>query len=437
MSDMMPTRPPLIPSPWDAPDAAHLHYSAPAPPPPPQRRRPGPLRRALAAAVVLAIGLVLGLGGAAVIDHGRNNNAAAPATTIPARATTPADTNAGTRPATTAPASTPDTTTPGTATPDTTTPDTTTGGQVTSSVESLSVGLVDINTVLAYQQAEAAGTGMVMTADGLVLTNNHVVEGSTSISVTIVSTGKTYKASVVGTDPSHDVAVLQLEDASGLTPARFGDSSTVAVGDAVTAVGNAGGDGGEPTVAPGHVTALGQEITASDRDGSNPEQLTNLIQVDANLQPGESGGPLYDSQGNVIGMDTAGGVNRLRSATTSNEGYAIPINDAMAIAEQIAAGNDTDTITLGTPGFLGVSVQAGDDGSVVLTQVVSGTPAAKIGLQVGDVLTNVDGRAIDSTQAVSAALDGRRGGDKVSVSWTDSAGKAHTATATLIDGPAN
>jgi S1-C subfamily serine protease len=377
--------------------------------------------------VVLAIGLVIGLGGAAVIDHGRNNNSAStasttgPARTVPAT-TTPAGTNGGATPATPAPAST---------------PDTTTGGQVTSSVESLSVGLVDVNTVLAYQQAEAAGTGMVMTADGKVLTNNHVVQGATSISVTIVTTGKTYKASVVGTDPSHDVAVLQLEGASGLTPARFGDSSTVAVGDAVTAVGNAGGNGGAPTVAPGHVTDLGQQITASDRDGSNPEQLTNLIQVDANLQPGESGGPLSDNQGAVIGMDTAGGVNRLRRATTSNEGYAIPINDAMAVAQQIVAGNDTATITLGTPGFLGISVQAGDTGGVVITEVVNGTPAAKIGLQVGDVLTNVDGHAIDSTQAVSAALDGHHGGDKVAVSWTDSTGKAHTATATLIDGPAN
>jgi S1-C subfamily serine protease len=290
--------------------------------------------------------------------------------------------------------------------------------------------------VLAYQQAQAAGTGMILTADGEVLTNNHVVDGATSISVTVVSTGKTYKASVVGTDPSHDVAVLQLEGASGLTPARIGDSSTVAVGDAVTAVGNAGGDGGAPTVAAGHVTALDQEITASDPNGSNAEQLTNLIQIDANLQAGESGGPLYDSEGSVIGMDTAGGSTRpFRSV--ANEGYAIPINDAMSIAQQIVAGNDTDTITLGTPGFLGISVQSDGTGGVVITEVVRGTPAEDIGLQVGDVLTNIDGHALGSVDSVTAALDGHHGGDKVSVSWTDSAGKTHTATATLAVGPAN
>jgi S1-C subfamily serine protease len=372
---------------------------------------------------VLVLGLVLGLGGAAIIDHGRNNGRATPAITVPA--STPS------APSDVTPATTPDTTPPAASTPDTTT-----GGRTTSSRASLSVGVVNIDTVLAFEQAEAAGTGMVLTADGEVLTNNHVVQGATSISATVVSTGKTYKASVVGTDPSHDVAVIKLEDASGLTPIALGDSSTVAVGDAVTAVGNAGGRGGQPTVAPGHVVALDQEITASDRDGSNPEQLTNLIQVDANLQPGESGGPLYDSQGKVIGIDTAGGATRSFRAGTG-EGYAIPINDALAVAQQIQAGIESDTITIGLPGFLGVTLTPDDNDSALVGRVESGLPADDIGIQAGDVLTNIGGKAINKSGDVRVALHGHHGGDKVSVSWTDSSGGKHKATATLVDGPAN
>jgi S1-C subfamily serine protease len=372
---------------------------------------------------VLVLGLVLGLGGAAIIDRGRQSGRATPATTAPA--TTPSS------PSDNTPATTPDTSPPAASTPDTTT-----GGRTTSSRASLSIGVVDIDTVLAFEQAEAAGTGMVLTADGEVLTNNHVVQGATTISATVVSTGKTYKATVVGTDPSHDVAVIKLQDASGLTPINLGDSSSVAVGDAVTAVGNAGGRGGQPTVASGHVVALDQEITATDRDGSHPEELTGLIQVDANLQPGESGGPLYDSQGKVIGIDTAGGATRSFRAATG-EGYAIPINDALAVARQIEAGQASDTITIGLPGFLGVTLTPDENGSALVGGVESGLPAEQIGLQAGDVLTNIDGKTITKADDVSVALHGHHGGDKVSVSWTDSAGRTHKATATLVEGPAN
>ncbi len=429
MSDMMPTHPPTYGSPWAAPDPAHRHIGhiggTPPPLPPTRGHGPGPLRRALAAALVLVLGLVLGLGGAAIIDHGRNNGRATPAITVPA--TTPVSPS----PSDGTPGTTPDTTTPAASTPDTTT-----GGRTTSSRESLSVGVVNIDTILAFQQAEAAGTGMVLTADGEVLTNNHVVQGATSISATVVSTGKTYKATVVGTDPSHDIAVIKLEDASGLTPISLGDSTRVAVGDAVTAVGNAGGRGGQPTVATGHVVALDQEITASDRDGSNPEQLTDLIQVDANLQPGESGGPLYDSQGQVIGMDTAGGASRsFRSAT--GEGYTIPINDALSVARQIQAGQASDTITIGLPGFLGVTLTPDENDTALIGGVESGLPAEQIGIRAGDVLTNIDGKTITKAEDVGAALHGHHGGDKVSVSWTDSSGRKHTATATLVDGPVN
>jgi S1-C subfamily serine protease len=166
-------------------------------------------------------------------------------------------------------------------------------------------GLVDVTSTLGLQGATAMGTGIVLTSNGEVLTNNHVVNGATSVSVRDIGNNKTYKATVVGYDQSHDVAVLQLSGASGLTTATTGNSSTVKVGDNVVGLGNAGGAGGTPSVAAGTVTALNQSITASDEGSGSSEQLSGLIQTNANIQPGDSGGPLVNSYGQIIGMDTA------------------------------------------------------------------------------------------------------------------------------------
>ncbi|MGH3214293.1 MAG: S1C family serine protease, partial [Trebonia sp.] len=166
-------------------------------------------------------------------------------------------------------------------------------------------GLVDVTSTLGYEQATAMGTGIVLTSNGEILTNNHVVNGATSVSVRDIGNGKTYKATVVGYDESHDVAVLQLSGASGLTTATTGNSSTVKVGDDVVGLGNAGGAGGTPSVAAGNVTALNQSITASDEGSGSSEQLSGLIETNANIQPGDSGGPLVNSYGQIIGMDTA------------------------------------------------------------------------------------------------------------------------------------
>jgi S1-C subfamily serine protease len=184
------------------------------------------------------------------------------------------------------------------------------------------------------------GTGVVITSSGEVLTNNHVIAGATSISVTDLGNGRTYSATVVGTDVAHDIAVLQLQGASGLKTITVGDSSKVAVGDNVTALGNAQGTGGPSSISTGQVTALNQSITATDETGTNPEQLTGLIQISAPLQPGDSGGPLVNSKGQIVGIDTAASVSfRFRRAqTTSNEAYAVPINEAIAIAQQIVSG---------------------------------------------------------------------------------------------------
>jgi S1-C subfamily serine protease len=306
-----------------------------------------------------------------------------------------------------------------------------------------SVGVVDINTRLAYQQAEAAGTGIVVTSSGEVMTNNHVIDGATSISVTVVSTGKTYSATVVGTDPTDDVALLQLKDASGLQTANLGTSSGVKVGDSVTAVGNAGGTGGTPSASPGTVTALNQSITATDMDGSNAERLTNLIQIDASLQPGDSGGPLYNASGQVVGMNAAASGGRRRFQTSGTQGYAIPIDKALGIVKQIESGKASDTITIGTPGFLGVEVTGNDqNGSpsaagAVVSQVLSGTPAQQIGLQAGDIITAVGGQQVVSADDLGTLLHVHHAGDKVQITWTGGDGSTHTGTATLAAGPAD
>ena len=257
------------------------------------------------------------------------------------------------------------------------------------------IGVVEINTVLQYQDAQAAGTGMVLTSDGEILTNNHVVEGATSISVTISSSGATYTATVVGTDPTDDVAVLQLADASGLQTAKLSRAAAT-VGESVTGVGNAGGTG-TLTAVTGTVTALDQSITATDETGANSEQLNGLIEIDAAVQAGDSGGPLYGDYGTIIGIDTAA------SSGGPADAYAIPIATAKAIAAQIESGVDDATIHQGYPAFLGVSMTDGADGATV-AGVLSGGAAENAGLTAGDVITSVDSTAITSADDLSSTL---------------------------------
>jgi S1-C subfamily serine protease len=320
-------------------------------------------------------------------------------------------------------------------------------------------GVVDITTNLGYQNAAAAGTGMVLTSNGEILTNNHVVRGATTIKVTVVTTGKTYTAKVVGTDPTDDVAVVQAQDASGLSTIPLGNSSSVKVGDAVVAIGNAGGTGGTPSVVTGSVTNLNQTITASDDNGTNSEQLHGLIQVNAPIVAGDSGGPLANSSGKVIGMDTAASSTQARFSDSGqgSEGYAIPINDALAIAKKIESGQASSKIHIGLPGFLGVEVadnssssnsngfggfgNSGGNGNSTSGAVVQGTtdnsPAANAGITAGDVITSVNGTPVDSAQTLTSLLSGHHKGDQVTVGWTDSSGQTHSATITLTEGPAD
>ncbi|HEU5265928.1 MAG TPA: trypsin-like peptidase domain-containing protein [Jatrophihabitans sp.] len=295
------------------------------------------------------------------------------------------------------------------------------------------VGVVTIVSVLGYQNAEGAGTGMILNSKGEILTNNHVVNGATSITVTVVSTGKSYRAQVVGTDPSDDVAVIQLRNASGLKTAKIGDSSDVSVGDSIVGVGNAGGTG-TLRASNGKVTALNQTITASDESGANAERLHGLIGVNAPIVAGDSGGPMYDSAGEIIGMNTAASQNETGTAASA---YAIPIDNALNIADKIESGKASSTIHIGLPGFLGVGVDDANGAGVAITSVVPDGPADRAGITAGSVVTAVNGKAVNSPTALKSALSGHKANSKVKISWTDLNGAAHSATVTLIAGPAD
>ena len=312
-------------------------------------------------------------------------------------------------------------------------------GQTSASVATATQqkGIVTIVSVLGYDNAESAGTGMVLTSNGEILTNNHVIDGATSITVTVETTGKSYQAKVVGTDPTDDVAVLQLANASGLTTATVGAASDVddlAVGDKVTGVGNGGGTG-TLTSAAGTVTALNQSITASDETGQGSETLSGLIETNAPIIAGDSGGPLYDSDGTIIGMDTAGSSSSQSTAATT--AYAIPIDNALTIADKIESGTQTSTIHLGLPAFLGVGVSDTSTDGAGITSVVSGGPAADAGITAGSTITAVGSTSVTSADTLGTALAGYEPGDKVAITWRDAAGDSHTATVTLATGPAD
>ena len=270
----------------------------------------------------------------------------------------------------------------------------------------------------------------MLSADGYVVTNNHVVDGASQLVATLVTTGETYAATVVATDPTHDVAVVHLADVHDLTPATLADSDAVRVGDEVAAIGNAGGVGGTPDVAPGQVTGLHQSVTASDLDGSGARTLTDLIQVDANVQPGDSGGPLVDADGKVIGIDVAASVSR---RGTSTEGFAIPVNRARSIADELKSHpstSDPAAPKVGS-GYLGVTVDdsTGARGASVSSVQADG-PAADAGLVAGDVITAVDRTAVTDGAALTKALAGHRGGDHVTLTVQRTDG-SHQVTVTL------
>ena len=353
-------------------------------------------------------------------------------------------------------------------------------------VSKIQPGLVIIDTTLQYNSEQAAATGMVISSDGLVLTNNHVIEGATSVKATDLGNGKTYTAKVLGYDLTGDMALIQLQNASRLHVVPIGDSSTVKTGDSVVAMGNAEGQNAIVPVT-GQVTALNQTITAGDQGGTvTSETLHGMIETNANIVSGDSGGPLANSAGQVIGMDTAGSGQGF-SAQQSTVGFAIPINTAWSVAQQISAGHGSSTITIGYPPFMGVYIppassdanpqdqaaqQQGGNGfggngfggngfggnggqgcvtsnrsvttPATIAPVSSGTlivgvicngPAQAIGITAGSVITAVNGQAIGSPDSLTSTVSKYHPGNTISVTWVGPSGQRHTANMTLTAGP--
>jgi len=332
-------------------------------------------------------------------------------------------------------------------------------------------GIVDVDANLEYRQETAAGTGFVIdAAAGLVLTNNHVIDGATSVTVTPVASGKSYQARVLGYDSSDDVALLQLPGVTGLKAVTIGDSSRVAVGTPVLAIGNEAGQGGSPTVAPGVISSLDRTIDATDQNSGLSEILHGMLQTSADIRPGDSGGPLANAAGQVIGIDTAAGGNTVYS------GYAIPIKTALLIAYRIFAGQASPAIQIGLPAFLGALVpdsssadprQQGrqekqQSGAVIsrgstcstgyitavpasiaparsgalVDGVLCGTAAASAGLSAGDVITSIGGQAVTTPGSLTAIVDRYRPGRRTPLAWVSPDGRLHTALVTLNAGPA-
>ena len=292
------------------------------------------------------------------------------------------------------------------------------------------VGIVDIYTTLGYENGVAAGTGMILTRSGEVLTNNHVISGSTNFKVVDVTSHRVYSAarvSVTGYSVSRDIAVLQLAHPSGLRTVKRGGAIPLHVGMRVLARGNAQGRGGTPKIARGRIIALHQQIVATG-DAEDSETLNNTIATDAPVVPGYSGGPLENVQNRVLGMVTAG------STSGVHRGFAIPITQALQLVHKIESGQSSATVHVGPTAFLGVVVANAPGGARVST-VLPNKPAAEAGLVAGDVITSLSGKTISSRADVRKTVLSLVPGKAVSIGWTDTSGTAQTGTITPISGP--
>jgi S1-C subfamily serine protease len=438
-------------------------HTTPLPPmpPPPPRRRVGLLSYI---AVALVAG-ALGAGSVVALYHPAANSSAAPSAQPSPRAPVPL---------------------PSTAVP---VPSNGGTGTATGSMSKVEQGIVIINTTLQYSSERAAGTGMVVNAgDGLVLTNNHVIENATKITATVAATGQNFLAKVVGYDVTGDIALIQLQHPSGLRQVPLGDSGKVRTGDVVTALGNAEGQS-KIVPATGHITGVNRSITASDQGGTvTSETLHGMLQTDAGIVSGDSGGPLVSAAGRVIGMDTAGNDVRYPDQQAA-AGFAIPINTALSVAREIVAGHASSTISIGYPPFIGIYVGQGtssdpqqqaaaqqqqnnggfggfgggngfsgngsgsqscysndsdlpvpdtiapvSSGTLVVGTICS-SPAAVAGVSAGSVITSVNGQTVGAPQTLHNALSKFRPGETVSLTWVTPSGQHKTATMTLTAGP--
>jgi S1-C subfamily serine protease len=322
------------------------------------------------------------------------------------------------------------------------------GIDVRSIASRVAPAVVDINTTLTSfsmpgAAGRAAGTGIILTSSGEVLTNNHVIQNASTIRVTVDS-GSTYTAEVLGVDPTHDVALLQLQGASDLPTATLADSSSLMIGEEVVAMGNALGRGGAPSVTAGTITGLDRSIIARSDIGGG-EHLQNLIQTDASISPGDSGGPLVNADGQVVGMITAGA--NVHTSTSTNVAFAIPADDAISVVDQVRSGNEGPNVIIGEAGYLGIEVAPLDPGTaarlglgsdangVLVAGTLANGPAEQAGIATGSVITAVDGQKISSADQLGSALHQHAPGEQVQITWVDGSG-SHTATVRLTSGPA-
>jgi S1-C subfamily serine protease len=425
-------------------------------PPRPPRRRVGALSYLL---VALAAG-ALGAGSVVALYHPTANNTSQASPQPSSGALKPAPPSSAVPPQ-----------------PGSGSPSTSAGEQAI--VNKVAPGLVIINTTLQYNSEQAAATGMVINPDGLVLTNNHVIEDSTSINARTAN-GHQYQAKVLGYDVTGDIALIQLQGASGLTTVPIGNSSSLKTGDSVVGMGNAEGQNAIVPVT-GQVTALNQTITAGDEGGSvTQETLHDMIQTNADIVSGDSGGPLANSAGKVIGMDTAGNDGGF-AVQQDSSGYAIPIENALAVAQQIRQGQASSTVVIGYPPFMGVYIgqgsnsdpqaqaqlQNGGNGTgfggfggngnqncytsdqnlvapanianvnsgTLIIGTICGGPAMAAGMTAGSVITAVNGQAIGAPASLTGVVSKFKPGTTIKVSWVSPSGQRSTSSIKLTAGP--
>jgi S1-C subfamily serine protease len=297
---------------------------------------------------------------------------------------------------------------------------------------------IDVQT----SQEEDEGSGMIISSNGMVVTNYHVIalaaEGGGTLTVTEAGSTSAHKATLVGTDQTDDVALLHISGASNLKTVTFGDSDKAVVGDAVVAIGNALGlSQGSPTVTQGIVSATGRTVTAGDT-GTGTETLSDLLQTDAAINPGNSGGPLVDTEGEVIGMNTAVAGTTSDGTNAQNIGFAIPSAQIESLLPTLEKGGTPTK----TPGYIGVDVESvtpqlrseygltPSSGAVILS-IVQGSPAAQAGLRQEDVIVKIGSTAITSAADLQSAVQNDKAGQTISLTFYRGA-KQHTVSLTLI-----
>ncbi|WP_431957754.1 S1C family serine protease [Nocardia lijiangensis] len=297
--------------------------------------------------------------------------------------------------------------------------------------------MVNISTTAQTFGQGAAGSGIVLTAEGQVLTSHHVVKGADTVTVTSVGTGEAYSATVLGYDSAADIALLELAGAVGLTVARLGSSADLRMDDEVLAIGNAGGTGGPPTAIAGKITDLDSTIVALNSADLSRKALSGMLEIAAAVTSGQSGGALADWRGAIVGVITAASGDQDRAVDRQPNGYAVPIDAAMRVVRQIRSGTPTETVHIGPTATLGVLISDAKPSGARIDVAIYGSPAYSAGLTDGEVITSVDGRAVSTARALRAAINVRKPADTVRLGVIGVGGAERTVTVVLGKGAPN